>query len=525
MKILVSDELHEAGIELLRRVAKVEVSTDLSKEQLMKKIRGVDALLVRSKTKVTRDIIYVAEKLKVIGRAGTGTDNIDLEAATERGIVVVNAPESSSITVAEHTLGLMLAMARNIPLADSSLKSGRWEKSKFLGLELRGKVLGIIGLGRIGSQVARKAKAFDMEILAYDPYISKKSVEELGVKIADFDEIIEGSDFITVHVPLTEQTRGMIGEKEIQRMRDGVFLINCARGGIIDEKALYKGLKSGKVGGAALDVFEVEPPLNNPILKLDNVVATPHLGASTEEAQRFASIIVCEEVIKVLENKAPSNAVNMPVFSREVLDQLKNYLPLAESLGRFSIQLIEGRINDVSITYCGKLLDVGELSALTNSALSGLLSPILTERVNFLNAPIVAKNRGIRVTEGRREDAEKFGNMIILKVKSNKDETEVKGVLLGGEEARIVSIEDYTLDLVPKGKILLVKHEDRPGMIGKVATLLGKRNINIGSMQVGRKVVGEAQLMALTVDQPVSREVLKAISKINGIEKVLRAEL
>ncbi|MDI6654891.1 MAG: NAD(P)-dependent oxidoreductase, partial [Candidatus Hydrothermarchaeota archaeon] len=300
--------------------------------------------------------------------------------------------------------------------------------------------------------------------------------------------------------------------------------INCARGGIVDEKALYEGLKSGKIAGAALDVFEKEPPLESPLLKLDNVIATPHLGASTEEAQKYASIIACEEVMRVLKNEVPHNVVNMPMFSPEVLEKLRGYLPLAGSLGKFSIQLVKGRISDVSITHCGKLLEVEEMNVLTNAALSGLLSPILSESVNLLNAPIVAKNRGIRVTEGRREDSEKFGNLIILKMRTDREETEVKGTLLG-EEARIVGIDGYSLDLAPKGEILLVKHEDRPGMIGKVALSLGKQKINIATMQVGRKEIGGTQLMAITVDQQVPKEVLRTISKIGGVEKALAVEI
>lgn len=524
MKILVGDALHEAGIELLRKVADVEVAAELNEEQLIEKIRSVDALLVRSKTKVTKNVIQAAKNLKVIGRAGAGVDNIDLEAATKRGIVVVNAPEASSITVAEHTIGLMLAMARKIPFADASLKSGKWEKKKFVGIELRGKVLGVIGLGRIGTQVVAKAKAFGMQILVYDPYISEKLARDSGVKISDLDELIKNSDFITLHVPLTEQTKGMIGKKEIEKMKKGAFIINCARGGMVDEKALYEGLKSGKIAGAALDVFEKEPPLESPLLKLENIVVTPHLGASTEEAQRYASVIACEEVIRTLKNEAPRNVVNMPVFSQEVLEKLRGYLPLAESLGKFSIQLLKGRISDVSITYCGRLLEVEELKVLTNAALRGLLSPILSESVNLLNAPIIARNRGIKVTEGRREDSEKFASLIILKIRADGGDIEVRGTLLG-EEAKIVGIDGYSLDLAPMGEILLVKHEDRPGMIGKVATSLGKRKINIATMQVGRKEAGGTQLMVLTVDQQISKEVLRTVSKINGVKRAMAVEL
>jgi D-3-phosphoglycerate dehydrogenase len=524
MKILVSDHLHEAGIEILKTEAEVEVATGLSKEELIEKIRDKDALLVRSATKVTADVIEAAERLKVIGRAGVGVDNIDLDAATKRGIVVVNAPEASSITVAEHTMGLMLSLARKIPFADSSLKTNKWEKKKFLGVELRGKTLGIIGLGRIGSRVAKKARAFEMEVIAYDPYISEKLAKELGVELVGFEELLRRSDFITIHVPLTEKTRGLIGKKEIEKMKDGAYIINCARGGIVDEKALYDGLKSGKLGGAALDVFEKEPPIGNPLLKLDNIIVTPHLGASTEEAQIFASVIACKEVLKVLRNEPPRYSVNMPAFEPEVLKELSDYLPLAEGMGRFAIQLVGGRIKDVSVTYCGKLLQVRELNALTNSLLKGILEPILTSGVNLLNAPVLARNRGIRITEGKRDDAEDYESMIILGVKTDEEGTQVKGTLLG-ERPRIVEIDGYKVDFEPKGDFLLVKHEDKPGMIGRVALSLGENKINIGSMQVGRKEVGGIQLMVLTVDHEVPNEVLDTIYSIDGIKMVKTAKM
>lgn len=519
MKILVSDQLHEAGIELLKDIADVEIATGLSKDELIEKIKDKDALLVRSSTKVTSEVIKAAKRLKVVGRAGVGVDNIDVDAATERGIVIVNSPTASSITVAEHTIGLMLSLARNIPFADTSLKNKKWEKKKFMGIELRGKTLGIIGMGRIGLEVAKKAKAFDMKTIAYDPYISEKPVKRSGVEVVDLDTLFSRSDFITLHVPLTDETKHIIGEKAISQMKDGVCVINCARGGIIDENALLKGLESGKVGGAALDVFESEPPFENPLLENPRFVATPHLGASTKEAQRYASLIACEEVIKILQNEPPRYVVNMPVFAPEVLDEVKEYLPMVENIGRFTIQLSSGRMDDVSVTYCGKLLELSDLGILTNSLLKGLLTPILTEGVTLLNAPIVAKNRGIAVTEGKREDSEKFQNLIILKAKTPDSEIEIKGTV-SGDEVRIVSIGGYGVDFVPRGKILLVKHKDSPGMIGKIATSLGEHNINIGSMQVGRKQVGGVQLTVLTVDHKISKEALKAISVVDGIEKV-----
>lgn len=524
MKVLVSDQLHKAGIELLESVAEVEVATGLEKDELIERIKDKDAILVRSATKVTSEVINAGEKLKAIGRAGVGVDNIDLDAATKRGIVVVNSPTASSITVAEHTIGLMLSLARKIPFADRSLKSKKWEKKRFLGVELRGKTLGIIGVGRIGNEVAKKAKAFEMEIIAYDPYISEKPIKKFGIKVVNLDTLFSESDFITLHVPLTEDTRHIIGKNAILKMKDGVRIVNCARGGIIDENALLEGLESGKIGGAALDVFENEPPLESPLLENPKFIATPHLGASTLEAQRFASLIACEEVIKVLKNEPPKYSVNMPVFSSEVIEEAKEFLPLVENIGRFTSQILSGRMSEIYITYCGKLLEITDLGILTNSVLKGLLSPILTEGITLINAPTVAKNRGIGLTEGKREDSEKFQNLMVLRAKTSKEDIEVEGTMLGGE-ARIVSIEGYAIDLIPRGKILIVKHKDSPGMIGKIATSLGEHDINIGSMQVGRKQVGEIQLMVLTIDNKISKEALEDITSVEGIERVKFVEI
>ena len=526
MKVVVADPIHEAGIELLRQEGMdVVVATDMEREELLRELQDADGLLVRSRTKVRRDVLELAKNLKVIGRAGVGVDNIDLDAATERGVVVVNAPEASTITVAEHTIGLILSLARRIPFADASLKAGKWEKKKFMGCELRGKTLGVIGLGRIGTQVALKAKAFDMKILAYDPYITEAYGRELGIEVASFEEVLKRADFITVHVPLTDKTRGLIGREEFNKMKEGAYIVNCARGGIIDEDALIEALNSGRIAGAALDVFEVEPPIGRPILKAKNIVVTPHLGASTEEAQRYASTIACEEVVKVLRNEAPRNVVNMPAIPPEAMEKLRGYLTLAETLGRFTVQLVRGRMRDVNVTFCGAIAEVKEQTVLCNAVLSGLLSPILTERVNLLNAPVVAKNRGIRVTIGKREDSESYGNLMLLEVKSDQGESLVKGCLHGEKEPRIVEVDGYSLELAPEGRILLVRHDDRPGMIGRVALGLGNNGINIAAMQVGRKEKGGVQLMILMVDQLVPEEVVKEISAIDGVKDVKAVEM
>ena len=357
------------------------------------------------------------------------------------------------------------------------------------------------------------------EVLVLD-----RKAEELGVKITSLEELLKNSDFITLHVPLTKQTKGMISKKELQLMKDGAYLINCARGGVVDERALYEALAMKKLAGAALDVFEKEPPVGNPLLNLDNVVVTPHLGASTEEAQRLASMIVCEEVLKVLRNEPPRNVVNMPAIPQEVLDKLRIYFPLAENMGKFAIQIVEGRIKETSITYCGKLKEIDELNVLTNIILCGVLKPILTEGVNILNASLIAKNRGIKITEGKREEAEKFESLIILKMKTDKEELEIKGTLVG-KDPIIVGIEDYEVSLYPTGKILIVLHEDKPGMIGKVALTLGKRNVNIASMQVGRKRKGEPQLMVMYVDHRITPQIERDISNIDGVHKVRSLEL
>lgn len=525
MKVLVSDPVHQTGIELLKRKAEVEVATGLSKEELIEKVKDKDALLVRSATKVTREVLEAAEKLKVIGRAGVGVDNIDIKAATEKGIIVVNSPAASSITVAELTMGLMVSLARNIPQASSSLKAGKWEKKRFLGRELRGKTLGIIGMGRIGSEVAKKAQAFELRCVAYDPYISEETARELNVEVEDsIEKVLEQSDFITLHVPLTENTRHLINREAISRMKKGVSIINAARGGIIDEGAVYRALKEGRLAGAAFDVFEREPPEGNPLLELENFIATPHLGASTEEAQRFASTIACEEVLKALAGEPPSNVVNMPRLSPQVMKKLKPYMNLAETLGRFAIQIIEGRIRDTEIVYCGTLTREENREMLTNAALKGVLNTILSEGVNLLSAPAVAKNRNIRVTEGKREDAGRYKNLMVIKVKTNKGEVEVEGFSIGGE-TRVVGVDGYALQLVPRGRMLVIAQQDKPGVIAKVTSILGENKINIGEMHVGRREKGKLQLMAVFVDQAVGKNILEEISNAEGIDNVFSLDM
>ena len=503
VKILVCDHIDEDGIKMLKNIGEVDVAIGLTKDELLRRSQDVDVLVVRSSTKVTADIINVAKNLKVIARAGVGIDNIDVNVATKRGILVVNAPDSSSIAVAEHVIGLILALARKIVASHLSLKEKKWEKSKFLGTELSGKILGIIGLGRIGTQVATRAKALGLKLFAFDPYITEKVAEDLGVKLVDFETLLKESDIVTIHVPLTPETKYLIGERELSLMKKSAWLINTSRGGVIDEKALYKALQEGKIGGAALDVFETEPPFESPLLKLENVIVTPHIGGLTEEAQHSAAIAIVSEIENVLQGKPARNVVNMPVVDPATMRKLEPFLPLAEKLGRFVIQLSEGRVKEVHITYCGELVNIQQLSLLTNTILTGLLSRMLSE-----------------VTE----EIEHFSNEITLKLKDEKIEIETKATLFG-KEPRIISINGYKIDLPLDGRIVIIKHLDRPGMIGKIASVFGEHKINIATMQVGRKDPGGLQLMVLKIDQPITEPVLKALKNIDGIKNINVSEI
>ncbi|MCM8762788.1 MAG: phosphoglycerate dehydrogenase, partial [Candidatus Omnitrophica bacterium] len=422
MKILVSDPLSEEGLKILKEVNdfQVDVKTGLKPEELKEAIKDYDALLVRSSTKVTKDIIAAANRLKIIGRAGVGLDNVDLEAATQKGIIVMNTPAGNTISTAEHTMSLILSLSRNIPQADASLKQGEWQRTKFMGVELYNKVLGIVGLGKIGSEVARRALAFGMKVLAYDPFLSREIAEGLGVEVVELDDLLKRSDFISVHTPLTDETRHMISDKQFALMKKGVKIINCARGGIIDEGALIKAIKEGRVSGAALDVFEKEPlPPDSELLKLNNVVLTPHLGASTEEAQVNVAVEIAEVVRDALLGKGIRNAANYPSVDPESYKMLKPYIELSEKMGGFGCQLSEGRIQEVKITYTGEISQQ-DVSPLVLALVKGLLTPILQDTVNFINALRLAKERGIRIEEVRLSKEEEFVNLISLEIKTDK---------------------------------------------------------------------------------------------------------
>lgn len=515
MKVLVSDPLSEEGIVKLEGHFTVDVLTGLSEDELVEKIGEYDALVIRSGTKVTRPVIEAADKLKIIGRAGVGVDNIDVDAATEKGIIVVNAPEGNMLSAAEHTISMMMAMSRNIPQANASLKSRKWERKKFMGVEVNGKTLGVVGLGRIGAEVARRAQGLDMNVLAYDPFISEERAKELGVELTSVKEIAKRADFITVHTPLTKETRNIIDAEEFAVMKDGVRIINCARGGIINEEALADAIKSGKVAGAALDVFVNEPPFDSPLLELDNVIMTPHLGASTEEAQINVAVAIADEVISVLGGGAAKNTINIPSIRAEVMTILAPYIELAETMGSVAGQLLEGNYNKVEITYHGDISEK-DVRPVTIAALKGLLETAVGSAVNYVNAPSMAKSRKIEVIESKSVEAEEFASEIKIGLTKDGEKKSVKGTVVG-DEARIVEIDDYHVDIVPKGYMIVSNHINRPNVIGPCCMVLGKNDINISGMQVGRAEIGAKTIMTLNVDSEVSDSILEEMRGVDGI--------
>ena len=524
-KILITDHISEEGIRKLREFGDVEIQVGVSEEELKARIAGYDALIVRSGTKVTREVIEAGTRLKVIGRAGVGVDNIDVDSATERGIMVVNAPGANTISAAEHTIGMLLSLSRKIPAANQSLKSGEWSRKKYMGVEVNGKVLGIIGLGRVGGEVAKRAKGLGMRVVAYDPFISQDKAGELGVSLMGFSEVLSISDFITIHTPLMKDTYHLIGKDEFEKMKEGVRIINCARGGIIDENALVEAIKSGKVAGAALDVFEQEPPpMDSDLLKLDSVIVTPHLGASTEEAQRAAAIVIADEVIRALENKPVRNAVNMIYVEEELMGVIKPYLVLAEKLGRLSAQLMPktSRIEAFNASYEGEL---GVASVDTRLITGAMLKSFLswfTDGVNYVNAWAIARKFGIKVTESKSEEVENFSSMITLTLRTRGDaggglSKTVSGTLFGKGDIRIVGLDNYRIDASPSGFMLICSFIDKPRVIGPVCTILGDHNINIAGMQVGREKVGGKAVMVLNVDSSVGIELIEEIKKVPNI--------
>jgi D-3-phosphoglycerate dehydrogenase len=465
---------------------------------------------------IDHELMQQAVRLKVVGRAGVGIDNIDIDAATERGILVMNSPGGSTTTTAEHTIAMLFALARNIPQAYESLKHRQWEKNKFKGVELAGKTLGVIGLGRIGSEVARKCQAMGMKVIAYDPYINPDAHLSSGLNLASIDDVFEHSEFITVHVPLGDGTRNLINKDTIARMKPGVRLINCARGGIINETDLYDGLKSGKVAGAAFDVFETEPNTDSPLFELSNFIATPHLGASTVEAQRKVSEDICRQVADYLLKGTVDGALNFPRVEIGAVERYQHFVDLAARLAAFISQVCDGRMQTVSIRYSGEVCDMN-LNYLTSVVVRSLLVPVLREGVNLVNAMHVAKQRGIRVQETRVPAPENFTNLIVIELKTDVESHQVSGTVFTDKLPRIVNIDGYPLEVVPRGNMIFFTNNDKPGVIGAIGSVLGQWNVNIAGMHLGRELEGGKALALLLVDNPVQKNVIEQFRQLPNI--------
>lgn len=515
-KILAVDGISAKGIEFLRAEFEVDVHDKISHEELLEIIPNYDALMVRSASKITADVIDRADKLKIIGRAGVGVDNIDLNAATARGIIVINSPGGNTIAATEHTFAMMLSMARNIPIANSTVHQGQWNRKDYVGVELKGKTLGVIGMGRIGAGVAKRAIAFGMKVIGYDPYLSEERANDLGVKVGAFDELISTSDFITVHMPLTPDTKNMIAMPQLKKMKSGVRLINCARGGIINEQDLATALKEGLIAGAAIDVFVDEPiPADHPLIGIKNVVLTPHLGASTVEAQIGVSLDVAEGIRAALNGEPVTAAVNMAPVSQQVMRIIAPYLNLAERLGGTICSLAEGAIQKVEVTYNGDITDVNT-GLLTTAVIKGMLNPVLEKEVNYVNAPMFAKERGIKIVEVKHKESSDFSNLITVTAYSKVKTCSVKGTLFGND-GRIVEINNFRVDVDPHARLLICPHINRPGVIGTIGTLMGKRGINISGMQVGKTEIEGTSLMVLTIDNDIPIDVLNEVKALDVI--------
>jgi D-3-phosphoglycerate dehydrogenase len=503
MRVLVREEIAPAGVELLRE--KFDVDED-GKSDLAEIIDRYDAIVIRSATKLTADLIAKGTNLKVIGRAGVGVDNVDVEAATRQGIVVANAPESNVVSAAEHTVGLLVALARNIPQAHAALVDGRWERSKWGGVELAEKTLGILGFGRIGQQVARRAVGLQMRVVAYDPFVSAERFRELGVESGTFEGVLERADFLTLHLPLNDETRGAVAAKAIARMKDGVRIVNAARGELVDEAALGDALRSGKVAGAALDVFP-EEPYKGPLLGAPNIVVTPHLAASTDEAQDRAGVIVAEQVAAALDGGLVTNAVNIPSVGAEDLEVLGPFVPLAAALGRLALELARGEPGKISLEYYGELAE-HDTRLLTLAALNGAFRGRVDQPVNYVNAPLVAAERGIDVVEERRRSSRDFTNLVAV----TAGEARVAGTTIGRENRQwLVSAFGFELEIELAPRMIFLRYDDVPGVIGRVGTLLGESNVNIANMAVSRNREGGKALMALSIDTPAAPEVIERL--------------
>ena len=507
MRVLVTDPIADAGLDRLREAGhEVETAYELEGEALLDAVSDAHALIVRSGTEVTEAVFAAAPDLVIVGRAGIGVDNIDIEAATDHGVIVANAPEGNVRAAAEHTVAMAFAAARSIPQAHARLKAGEWGKGDYLGTELNGKTLGIVGLGRVGQEVAKRLDPLGMELVAYDPYIGEERAERLGAELVELDECLDRADFVTVHTPLTPETEGLIAGAELDRLAGG-YLINCARGGVVDEAALAAAVEDGRLAGAAVDVF-VEEPVgpDNPLLSVDDVVVTPHLGASTRAAQENVATSTADQILAAFRSEPVVNALNAPSVDRSAFPRVRPYVDLAETAGRVATQLLDGRIASVTVRYEGEIADE-DVELVTASALKGMFSP-LEWQVNAVNAPRMAEERGVEVTEERTHQSEDFQSLVTVRVSDGEDELSVCGTLFAGDDPRIVRIDGYRVDAIPSGQMLVARNHDTPGVIGFIGTVLGDNDINIAGMFNGRETIGGEAVTVYNLDEPVPDDVL-----------------
>lgn len=521
-RVLVTESLDAAGIERMEAEdLTVDVKLGLQPDELRREIRGAAALIVRSQTKVTPELIDAADELKIIGRAGAGYDNIDLDAATRRGIIVANAPGGNSVSAAEHAIALLLGLTRQIVPAHRSMAEGRWERKSFVGSELRRKLIGVIGLGRVGLEVARRLRAFDAKIAAYDPFVSRERAEEFGVQLMEIDDLVKIADVLTLHLPRTDETKNLLSAERIAAMKPSARLVNCARGGLVDEGALYEALAAGKLAGAAFDVFQTEPPEDRRLFELPNFIGTPHIAAHTEEAQKEVSIIIAKQVVKALSTGMASNALNIPPISEELLSRLQPYILLGERLGTLLGHFSECGITDVHVAYRGEIQAL-DLRIVTASILKKILEPAVGESVNYVNALSVARERGIRFEESRSPEAEDYSSVISIEIRSGDVEHSVAGTLFQKNKPRIVQLDRYPLEARPEGVLLVMTNRDVPGVIGRVGSVLGRYGINVAEFRLGRTVIGGEAISVLNLDNDVEPE---ALSELLSLENVTSARV
>ncbi|MEE8618969.1 MAG: phosphoglycerate dehydrogenase [Dehalococcoidales bacterium] len=524
MKVLVTEPISNEGLDILRNHAEVDVRLGLKPEEIMSIIGDYEALVVRSQTQVSAKVVAAGKKLQVVARAGVGTDNIDVEEATQRGIVVINAPTGNTISAAEHAIALMLSLARNIPQANAVLKSGVWRRSDFMGTEVKDKTLGIMGLGNVGSEVAKRARGLQMKLIAYDPFISVEHAKKLQVELISLEQLLKEADFITLHLPLTASTRRIIGAKELAKVKPTVRIINCARGGLIDERALTKAVKEGRIAGAAIDVFPTEPTTETVLFESDNIIVTPHVGASTTEAQATAAKDVAEQIVDVFKGQPARYAVNAPFISAETLSVLAPFMKLASTIGKLVSQLAEGQMNAIQIKYNGEISNY-DTNALKAAVLGGLLEEVSEERVNLVNANVVAAQRGLTVVEQKEAICENYASLITVEVTTSTGTTTGTGTVMRGE-SHIVRVDNYWLDIVPTGGYFLFSdHRDCPGLIGAVGKITGDADINISYMHLSRlKLRGQA-LMILALDEPLPEEQCQQILSLSDVHTVKLVKL